>query len=94
MALTVQIASDFGYESSSGFETPLHILTGFLILYPIAAGITLVACLTALAASRIGSAWSVVFASIASVVTLAAVIATFILFTVSIIGRTSLHASC
>ena len=84
--MTVGISEDFGYESSSGVETALHVLTGFLILYPIAAGFTSLACLTALAASRIGSVWSVVFASVASVMTLLALIVTFVLFTVSVIG--------
>jgi len=98
----VLMTSGFGYWTpdggyytpgsvSGGVERALHILTGFLILYPIAAGIALVACLTALAASRIGCVLSVVFAFVASVITLLALIVTFVLFT--IFEHLSIHAT-
>ena len=73
-------------EPEDGTETALHVLTGFLVLYPIAAGLSFVACLTGLVAHYIGGGWSVVFASVACVAALLALIMTFVMFTVSKTG--------
>ncbi len=86
IALTVGVIGPNGDEDS--VEKSLRVLIGFLVLYPIATGLSFVACLTALAAhyNYIGGGWSVVFASIACVAVLLALIMTFVVFTVSNTG--------
>ena len=84
IALTVRVLGPNRNEDSVG--KALCVLIGFLVLYPIATGLSFVACLTALAAHYIGGGWSVVFASIACVAVLLALIMTFVVFTVSNTG--------
>jgi len=76
----VETLDPIGNEDS--VQKALHVLTGFLVLYPIAAGLSFVACLTALAVHYIGGGWSVIFASMASVAALLALIMTFVMFTI------------
>ncbi len=82
--MTVGVIGSNGNDDS--VEKALSVLIGFLVLYPIATGLSSVACFTALAAHYIGGGWSVVFASIACVAVLLALIMTFVVFTVSNTG--------
>jgi len=71
-----------GYAFSGFGQSALQVLTGFLVLYPISAGFSFVACLTTLAAHRIGFGWSAVFASVALFLVTVALVFTFVLFTI------------
>jgi len=78
----VEYGGFIGYQSSGTLQTTLHVLTGFLVLYPISAGISFVACLTALAVHHIGFGSSVFFALVACVLAFLALVITFVLFTI------------